>query len=477
MDNASNSNETNRKASNKATTGIARHRMLTGCCMTLSLAVLSLSAFDLRGLIDKSGTIDSNFKFTPTQQKDVQLPLHLRYEDESSAGSEGLRKVSEYSNDGVGFADEKGNVVLPAVYSAAEDFHDGLAAVKFRGEKDAKTGDYTHRDLLKWAFINKLGETVLPAAYDKVGQFHNGVAPVTLVGQGALINTKGETIATSSAFEPPEQFGDYYDLSVKNYKHGLIDRTGKFIVPPIYERIEKLSHTEKVIYRGRGRKTQVVASNEYFRVFQNGKCGLMDSTGEVLVPIKYDEIASYNNGHAVVKKDFKWGLVDSKDNFIIKPNYEFVSMYDDLIAARDRAHKWTVFDSNGKALNTKIDGAMVDTGSPWLWDGMAAVVIGDKCAFLDSKGNIAIKPEYDLVQHFSNGKGLALKDGIWKFIDKAGNTVSKMTFSEAEPFANGKATVSSAGPLYEFINMSQIESRKYDNERVRNDAKDGQGHS
>lgn len=473
----SNDVKENLNSSIRKTKGLVRHRAITGCCMTLSLAVLSLAAFDLRGLIDKEGTLDSNLKFTPIEKKKNELPLHFRYFDSAAAASEGMRKISDNSTDAVGFVDENANVVLPAIYSSAEDFHDGLAAVKFR-QKDMKTGDDIRTQQLKWGFINKQGETVLPAAYYDVGHFNKGVAPVAIEGHGVLINKKGETIATSNSSGAPQQFGDLYEMSGKDYKRGLMDATGQFVVPPIYDRIEQLNHTETVA-RGphyRNYRNKFVSSNEYFKVFQNGKCGLIDNTGELLIPIQYEEIGSFSKGHAVVKRNFRWGLVDAHNNFIIEPNYDFVSIYDDIIATKTHQGVWKVFDSNGKLLNTKIDGAMVDTTSPWLWDGMAAVVIGDKCGFLNNKGDIAIKPDYDLVQHFSNGTGLVMQNGIWKFINKNGTVASPLTFSEAAPFAQGKAAVTKAGPLFEFINLSQIENRKYDYERNRSDAKAGAGH-
>ncbi|MBS1957108.1 MAG: WG repeat-containing protein [Cyanobacteria bacterium SZAS-4] len=457
------------------TKGIVRHRLITGCCLTLSLAVLSLSAFDLRGLIEKDGSLDPSLKFTAGETKS-ELPLHLRYQDPSWPSSEGLRKITDYSSDAVGFVDEKGTVVLPAVYSMAGDFHDGLAAVKFR--KESIHGTVAKNEFEKWAYINRQGETVLAPAYHDAGQFENGVAPVAIDGHGVLINKKGVTIATSSTSGAPRQFGDLYEMSGKDYKCGLMDATGKFVVPPIYDRIEAISDTKDVV-RGRNYTNKSVpytTSNEYFKVFQNGKCGLISNTGELLIPIQHKDIASYNKGHAVVKRDFRWGLVDAHNNYIIEANYDFISRYDDIIATKTHTGKWNVFDSNGKLLNTKIDGAMADMTSPWLWDGMAAFVIDDKCGFLNGKGEVAIKPDYDLVQHFSNGFGLVMQNGLWRFIDTNGVLASPITFAAAAPFASGKATVTKAGPLYDFINMSQIESKKYDYERNRSDAKAGQGH-
>lgn len=465
--------------STKPTKGIVRHRAITGCCMTLSLAVLSLCAFDIRGLIDKEGSLDPNFKFTPVEKKISELPLHYRYYDSPSPSySEGLSRIADNTTDAIGFADEKGSIVLPAIYSEAKDFHDGLAAVKFR-EKDPRTGVDIKPELQQWAFINKQGETVLKPAYYDVGQFNNGVAPVGFEGHGILINKKGETIATSNTFTVPRQFGDLFEMDGKGFKRGLMNASGKFVVPPIYDHVEKMDQlveTKKRLFRHQRNLNKYVASNQYFKVFKDGKCGLVDNTGELLIPIQYNEISSYNKGHAVVQSNFRWGLVNGNNNFIIEPNYEFVSIYDDIIATREQG-KWKVFDSHGKLLNTKIDGAMVDTTSPWVWDGMAAVVVGDKCGFINSKGDFVVKPNYDLVQHFSNGKGLVLNNGTWKFVDTNGAIASSKTFAEAAPFADGKAPVTLAGPLFDFVNLSQIENRKYDYERTRTDAKDGQGHN
>ena len=465
-------------APGKTPKGIVRHRMITGCCVTLSLAILSLSAFDLRGLIDKQGILDSNLKFTPMEKKVSQLPLHMR--SDNSVVSEGLRKVTTYSDDTIGFADEDGNLVLPAIYSEAGDFHDGVAAVKFRGEKDPKSGTYQKKENQKWSYINKLGETVLPPTYEDAGQFNNGVAPVMIDGHGALIDKQGDTIATSKSAASPIQIGDYYEVSTKEFRNEVIDNKGQVVVPPIYDRIDKLEQTQTYMRRhGRNRKIKKADPTElhYFKVYQNGKCGLVAVGGEVVVPIKYQNIASFNDGHAVVLQNDSWGLIDKNGLFIIKPKYKFLSMYDDLIAARDRNNEWTIFNSSGKAFNTKIDGAFADQSSPWVWNGMAAIVVGDKCGFVNTEGELVIKPEYDLVQHFSKGMGLVLSNGTWKYVDRAGKDISSMTFSDASPFEDGKADVTLTGAIYPFINASQIDSKKYETERSRSDAKSGEGSS
>ncbi|MCZ2130838.1 MAG: WG repeat-containing protein [Bacteroidia bacterium] len=46
---------------------------------------------------------------------------------------------------------QKGEEVIPFIYSSANSFHEGLAAVA--------TGDYLNQ---KWSFIDKTGKTVLP---------------------------------------------------------------------------------------------------------------------------------------------------------------------------------------------------------------------------------------------------------------------------------------------------------------------------
>lgn len=63
-------------------------------------------------------------------------------------------------------------VVIPAKYYLAENFSEGLAAVKING---------------KWGFIDKTGKMVIPATFSGAKDFSEGLAAVEINGKWGYI--------------------------------------------------------------------------------------------------------------------------------------------------------------------------------------------------------------------------------------------------------------------------------------------------
>ena len=99
------------------------------------------------------------------------------------ADADPLERSSRWRN-----SEKTGKLVIPAVFDSAGHFadDDDRAAVV----KDGKFG-----------WINKEGQLVIPAQFDGGGHFTDGLAPAKVGGQ----------------------HGSY----------GYIDRTGKFVIPPL----------------------------------------------------------------------------------------------------------------------------------------------------------------------------------------------------------------------------------------------------
>lgn len=449
--------------------GIQRHRLITGGCVALSLAILSLAMVDLNSLIEKKGTIDKNLKFVPTPQR--RLPLDLQYANDEPCTKDGLRRVWNYTENEAGYVDANDKLVLPPVYAHASDFHEGLAAVKYHGEKD-KDGVYNDESQ-KFTYIDKDGKNVLPQIYTAAGDFSDGVAPVVFKASGALIDKTGKVIKTSASHDLPERINNLYKIVDETSQASLVDRTGKTIVPAIYDNIGETGAT--VDSEGHCRpKVKPPPIPEHFTVWKGNRCGLVDETGQLVLPIKYNAIKSYNRGYGVVEVWSNYGIVDGAGKFLIPAKYQFITMYDDLIAARDHWGHWSVFDSTGKELKIKLDGAIADQTSPWINDGMAPVVVGEKCGYLNSKGEFAIAPLYESAKRFSEGYGLVEQDGMWHYISKSGK-VMPAPYALATPLNNGKAEVTIAGSLYNFVNGSNLENHKADSKDARDKFKKGEG--
>jgi hypothetical protein len=93
-------------------------------------------------------------------------------------------------------------------------------------------------------------------------------------------------------------------VRTEDYKYGYIDKTGKVVIPLIYDYISPFS--EGLAY-----------------VEKDGKCGYIDKTGKVIIPLIYEIAQSFSEGLAAVEKDGKWGYIDKTGKVAIP--FEYVS--------------------------------------------------------------------------------------------------------------------------------------------------------
>jgi hypothetical protein len=70
-------------------------------------------------------------------------------------------------------------------------------------------------------------------------------------------------------------------------------------------------------------------SNGLARVKKGIKWGYIDSTGSVIIPIKYNEVENFYDGIARVRLGQKWGLMDATGKEIIKPTFDFIGEFKD----------------------------------------------------------------------------------------------------------------------------------------------------
>jgi WG containing repeat len=99
----------------------------------------------------------------------------------------------------------------------------------------------------------------------------------------------------------------------KNNKWGFVDKNGKLVIPPLYDRVANFSDGLAAV--------QV-----------NGELGFIDISNRfVILPQFSDNISYYYydtinncffyNGVVNVMRNDKWGLINKKGNFIVQPQF------------------------------------------------------------------------------------------------------------------------------------------------------------
>jgi WG containing repeat len=165
----------------------------------------------LRGVIDTSGNVIIPVKY------------------ESLEYSDGMYRFDR--NFITGYLDSQGNeIISPKYYITSQDFSNGFALVAEPNNKE------------KFFFINKQGKNAFEGAFTPILPFSEGLAAVKFQNEKGkecfgYINTNGQiTISFADSINMVGNFinGMAY-ISTKNKKQGFIDKTGKIVIPCIYD--------------------------------------------------------------------------------------------------------------------------------------------------------------------------------------------------------------------------------------------------
>ena len=212
---------------------------------------------------------------------------------------------------------------------------------------------------------------------------------------------------------------------------GIVDKTGKVVVPPHkYDGIADFC-------------------NGFALVEKDGKRGFVDQTGKEVIPCVYEGSWNFHEGLAAVKKDGKWGCIDKTGKEVIPFDYDMVfDGFSEGMVRAEKNGKWGYIDKTGKAITP------FQYDDVWAFsNGLAQVEKDGKRTYIDKTGKTVISPECDVAYTFSDGLALVVKDGKGGFIDKTGKLVIPFQYEYAESFSQGLAQVRQNGK-YGFIDKT-----------------------
>jgi hypothetical protein len=120
-----------------------------------------------------------------------------------------------------GFIDKTGKAVIPCQWEFAEQFSEGLAAVK----------DNSGKWYGKWGFIDKTGKVVIPCQWWNAKSFSEGLAAVQDVHseKWGFIDKTGKVVIPCQWKSAFPFFGGFAKVGVTKRNHRIIDKTGKII--------------------------------------------------------------------------------------------------------------------------------------------------------------------------------------------------------------------------------------------------------
>lgn len=170
-----------------------------------------------------------------------------------------------YENGKMGFVNQRGEEVIPCKYLGSSVFSEGLASVCL---STSVKGEY--------GFINEKGEEVIPLKFIQTGtsDFNSGFARATVAGKTVLIDKQGQVVfKTDKGNIQGCNFGRVLVITKPNRKGwGWVNLKNEFVIDPTYDYATNFNE------------------DGYAIVEKNGLKGAIDTTGKVVIPLKYETV-------------------------------------------------------------------------------------------------------------------------------------------------------------------------------------------
>lgn len=250
----------------------------------------------------------------------------------------------------------------------------------------------------KYGVLKSNGETLISCLYDEIDI--EGIYIYSLKGEEQIIfDTTGAKIENPKYKSVYNVEDTNYKITINNEnKYGVVDENNNEIIKNEYYYIGYLE-------------------NNYFVVSgQNGKNGIMNNEGKVVLEVKYDTIekleksdiieATELNTNTIILFNKEIKQIANISNSTLYEGENFVKLYSN--------NEQKYFDSEGNEKENK----------EILNNKLFADVKNGKWGFIDSNGNVIVDYIYDNVTEF-NSYGFAgiKKDGKWGSINDEGKVI------------------------------------------------------
>jgi tetratricopeptide (TPR) repeat protein len=355
----------------------------------------------------------------------------------------------------------------------------------------------------KVGMINKSGKQIIPITYNCIEKC-GSVMQVKLGEKYALFTMNGEKLTDFNYDYLNYKLGYIVvrnDVGNGDVKYGLVGINGQSILLPEYESIDVISNNKLLVTKDKmnylidetgtalsSKYKTVTDLNPYFRVEQNGKFGLMDNNGKLIIPINYENILVDSPFCIFTNKLKQEGIMDLSGNIILNAQPNSLSCLGNGMYSMDIGNKSTSFSLYNAMLKRTVGSAEFE----WISDfssGYSYAGKSGKTGVIDMEGKWIISPVYEESLRYNGmqgdgegyGEHQGMEDGLYpesicssgwmnnsmsyytwdeKYISKSdqlavvqmdtsfgfsdlkGNIKIPIIYSNVKPFLNGVAEVS-----------------------------------
>lgn len=297
------------------------------------------------------------------------------------------------------------------------------------------------RDGTRWGYCNPEGKIILPCIYTKAFPFKNNEAIVVLNDKYGLISPQGKWLLPAAY----DSLGYFEPLAIfkKEGKYGLLDKKGTQLQPATSDRVEHLKSGFYLLTRG-------------------PYSGLVNSKGELVLPVAYRNVFDFREGRALVwKEGFNepWSIINEKGDvvFQLKPGVGFYNYNEKYF--RNGVLQYRTFGPNegggyydslgnvlvyqpGACCNNPEERKLTGMYRKGLFPAEETAEVLDTfpggyvgklyrpSGYCDSTGNFVLKPVYSEAGEFENGLALVKRVKGFGLIDTRGREIIPLKFEQ-----------------------------------------------
>lgn len=277
----------------------------------------------------------------------------------------------------------------------------------------------------KYGVLDYLSDRIIvPLIYEEITYIKDGFLKVKKNKKCGIIDISGEIILSVkytdiiNIYDKKDVFDEVAFLvcnkGVWNKVNllGVVNRFNKQLIPIKYDEID---HDFVEILKEEG----------LIRAKKNGKWGFLDKSGKEIIPFVYENVWNFKSGSAFVSKDQKWGSINPFGNLEIEIKYDEIWDYKDLVFVTLKGKSGIYSEWN---MDLKYDG-ISDFN-----ENFSAVSINKKWGYINQKGREIIPIKYESTWGFSYGYARVKLNGKWGYLDKTGTVITEFKYTDALDF-------------------------------------------
>ena len=281
-----------------------------------------------------------------------------------------------------GVSGRTGRLVVPARYDAA-----AVSLSDKEIQKDDRESMPGRENLIEVrqgklrGFYSRDGKVIVPVSYVRRSSWTEGMLAAENEQKKIAFFKEDGTALSGYVYDEASDFKDGMALVKRGGKYGYLRADGREIAP---------AYKEARPFAGGAAPVK------------NGKWGVIDTSGKMVVPFQYDNAGPFfSGGLLAVEKDNRWGFIDAGGREVVPLVWRAVHpvFSEGITAVENEKRLWGFLNEKGEITASPRFKEVLTPMS----EGLAGVMTEDGKAYAGSDGTIAFHAGFDRIYPFRNG--------------------------------------------------------------------------